>query len=352
MQECRKEKYRVGILGSTGYTGIELIRILTVHPFIEISGVTSQQFAGRILSEVVPSLRGDVELFCEKLSEEFLNKEFDIIYSCLPHGHSMEFVPSIIKKGIRVIDLSADYRFKDVALYEKWYKKHTSPELLNIAVYGLPEIFRDKIKDAILVSIPGCYPTGSILALAPAVKNDLIFPDDIIIDAKSGVTGGGRAVTLEMLYAEVNDGMRPYKVGSHRHMPEMEEVLSHIAERDIKVLFCPHLIPMSRGIICTIYCRLKKKFSADELEALYKGFYADSPFIRILPSGTMPATQHIKGSNYCDISIFAEEHSNRLIIISAIDNLGKGASGQAVQCMNIMLGLPERTALTTPPLFP
>lgn len=352
MQKDKRDRYRIGILGSTGYTGIELLRILYLHPNVEIAGITSNQYVGKPISEIVPAFRGNAEFVCEKLSDEFFDRKFDVIFSCLPHGHSMEFVPSIVKKGVRVIDLSADFRFKDARTYEKWYTKHTSPDLLHTAVYGLPEIFKNEIKDAILVSIPGCYPTGSILALAPSIKNDLVFTDDIIIDAKSGVTGAGRSVTLEMLYAEVNDGIRPYKVGTHRHMPEMEEVLTRLAGSEVKVLFSPHLIPMSRGIICTVYCRMKKRLTQQEIEELYTNFYSDCPFIRVLPGGTLPSTQHVRGSNYCDISVITESNTNRLVIISAIDNLGKGASGQAVQCMNIMLGLPEKTGLTNIALFP
>jgi len=264
----------------------------------------------------------------------------------------MGVVPKLIKQGKKVIDLSADFRLHDTAVYEKWYKKHTAPELIKDAVYGLPELYREKIKSAQLIANPGCYPTSVILSLAPVVKKKIIDLKTIIVDAKSGVSGAGRAVVLSSLYTEVNEGVKAYKVAKHQHMPEMEQELGVIAQDKVAISFVPHLIPMNRGILSTTYAAISGDISEKEIFDLYKDFYQKEIFVRICPLSTFPSTLQVKGSNYCDISISIDSRTNRLIIVSAIDNLLKGGSGQAMQNLNIMAGMNEDLGINHPPLFP
>ena len=343
---------KVGIIGASGYTGLELVRILTAHPKVEISFLTSERFAGLAIDEVFPSLKGYIDLKLSELSVPRIARESDFIFTALPHGTSMGVVEEFIKKGKRVVDLSADFRLKDQGLYESWYGKHSCPYLLKEAIYGLPEIYREDIKGGRLVANPGCYPTGAILALAPLLEEGLISCADIVIDAKSGVSGAGRSPSLMNLFCEVGEGLKAYSVAKHRHAPEMEQELSLRAKEPVKILFVPHLVPIDRGILTTIYARINKGFTTAEVYDLYRRRYRNEPFIRFCPLGSFPSTMEVRGSNYCDLGVMVEEASGQLIVISAIDNLVKGASGQAVQNMNIMCGFPETMGLEQVPVFP
>ncbi|MBI5893828.1 MAG: N-acetyl-gamma-glutamyl-phosphate reductase [Deltaproteobacteria bacterium] len=346
---------KISILGGSGYTGIELLRILSRHHDVKITAVTSRQYKCERLSKVFPHLEGFVDsIFIDPANSKSI-KDADIVFCCLPHKSAMEFIPEIIKKGKRVIDLSADFRLKDSKVYEAWYEKHTAKNLLKKAVYGLPEIYRAEIKDAQLVANPGCYPTSAILGLMPLIKSKLIDNTTIIIDSKSGVSGAGREAKLETSFVEANEGFKAYKIGEHRHTPEIEQCLSQIAGKDIKVSFSPHLLPVNRGILSTMYATMKtqnSKLKTQNIIASYKKYYRNEPFIRIMHEGVLPNISQVRGSNFCDIGIKVDERTNRVVVVSVIDNLIKGASGQAVQNMNIMCGLNEETGLLSPPLFP
>lgn len=343
---------KVAIIGASGYTGLELMRLSTLHTHIELIAVSSEKFAGKKVGEVIPSLDGKINLAFNSISEHKDVSKADFVFVALPHGGAMGVVPQLIKQGKKVVDLSADFRFRDPAIYERWYQKHTAHDLLKDAVYGLSELCREKIKNAQLVTNPGCYPTAVLLALAPVVKNQVIDLNTIIVDAKSGVSGAGRSVVLSSLYTEVNEGVKAYKVAQHQHTPEMEQELSLIAQKNVTLSFTPHLIPMNRGILSTTYTILSVKISEKEVFDLYKAFYQKDKFIRISPLGTFPSTHQVKGSNYCDIGVKVDSRTNRLIIISVVDNLLKGGSGQAVQNMNIMAGLSEELGINQPSLFP
>jgi len=344
---------KVAIVGASGYTGVELLRILHTHPEVAVTCVTSEQSAGKRISEVFPSLRGRCDLMLENLEPVRIAEKADFIFTALPHKAAMEVVPTFIKLGKRVVDLSADYRLHDAAEYEKWYEPHMSPALLKKAVYGLPEIRRAKIAEADLVANPGCYPTSITLGLAPLLKKKLIDPATIIADSKSGVTGAGRSAKVDNLYCEVNDGFKAYGVGGvHRHIPEIEQELSLLAGKKVTISFTPHLVPMDRGILSTIYVQPLKKVTTDELVKLYQDFYKGEAFVRVLPEGGFPSTAYVKGSNFCDIGLTVDSRTGRVIVVSAIDNLVKGASGQAVQNMNIMNGFPENIGLDGLALFP
>lgn len=341
---------RAGIVGASGYTGVELARILCNHPGVELTVATSRQYAGKPLSHAFPSLRGLVDLPCEDLHGEALAARADLFFTAVPHQTAMNIVPQLLSAGKTVVDLSADFRLHDAAVYEQWYQAHSARELLPVAVYGLPELHRREIRETRLVANPGCYPTSVVLGLAPLLRAGLIDPDTIIIDAKSGVSGAGRLAQAGSLYCEVADGFRAYKVGEHRHTPEIEQELSGISGRQVTVSFTPHLVPMSRGILSTIYAQATAPLS--RLDELYRDFYREEEFVRICPQGTYPATQYVRGSNYCDIGCKYDPRTGRVIVLSAIDNVVKGAAGQAVQNMNILCGFPENTGLATVPLFP
>jgi N-acetyl-gamma-glutamyl-phosphate reductase len=345
-------KTRVGIIGATGYTGLELLRFLIHHPEIEITALTSQKYAGVEIGQVFPSLMNYLQTKCEELSVERISDKTDFVFTAVPHKTAMETVPLFYRQGKRVVDLSADFRFKDAGIYEKWYQKHTASDLLPESVYGLPELHRDKIRGARIVGNPGCYPTGALIGLIPPVKKGLISLEGIVVDSKSGVSGAGRDVVLESLFCEVNEGVKAYKIFAHRHTPEIEQELSQIAKKEIKVTFVPHLIPMDRGILSTLYIHLIKKLKTEELLSAFQDYYQGEPFIRIYPKGKLPNTKDVRGSNFCDIGITVNEADGRAVIVTAIDNLVKGASGEAVQNMNIMLGYPETMGLLPPPLFP
>jgi len=344
---------RVGIVGASGYTGVELARILAGHPEIHLTVATSRQYAGMPLAEVFPNLRKRVDIVCENLSTEELVERADFFFTAVPHKTAMDIVPKLLAAGKKVVDLSADFRLRDAAVYEAWYQEHSSPHLLGDAIYGLPELYRAQIKTARLTANPGCYPTSVILAVAPLLRAGLIDPSTLIIDSKSGTSGAGRSASVGSLYCEVADGFRPYKVGgSHRHIPEIEQELSLAAGKPVTVSFTPHLLPISRGILSTIYATLTDAGRVADLHALYERTYGDEPFVRVLPAGALSTTQHVRGSNCCDLSLSRDERTGRLIVMSAIDNIVKGASGQAVQNMNLMCGFPETTGLMGAPFFP
>jgi len=345
-------KIRVGIVGATGYTGVELLRLLLHHPQVEVTALTSQKYAGVPIDQVFPSLMKGLDLKCEELSVEQISKKTEFVFTAVPHKMAMEIVPSFYRVGKKVVDLSADFRFTDAATYEKWYQKHTAVDLLSESVYGLPELHREKIRNAKIVGNPGCYPTGALIGLIPLVKKGMISVENIVIDSKSGVTGAGRDVVLESLFCEVNEGVKAYKIFAHRHTPEIDQELSLLARKEIRVTFAPHLIPVDRGILSTLYVRLTKKMKTEELLDVFHDFYQAEPFVRIYSKEKFPNTKNVRRSNYCDIGVKVSESDGRAVIVTAIDNLVKGASGEAVQNMNIMLGYPETMGLDIHPLFP
>ena len=345
-------KTKVGIIGATGYTGMELLRFLIHHPNIEITALTSQKYAGIEIGQVFPALTDQIQIKCEELSAQRILEKTDFLFTAVPHKTAMEIVPIFHQKGKRIVDLSADFRLKDANIYEKWYQKHTAADLLPESVYGLPELHREEIRKAKIVGNPGCYPTGALIGLIPLVKNGLIAHEGIVVDSKSGVSGAGRDVVLESLFCEVNEGVKAYKVFAHRHTPEIDQELSQVARREIRVTFVPHLIPMDRGILSTLYVRLKKKMKTDELLNAFHDFYRGEPFVRIYPKGKLPNTKDVRGSNFCDIGVAVSEPDDRAVVVTAIDNLVKGASGEAVQNMNIMLGYPETMGLDVLPVVP
>ncbi len=344
---------RVGIVGASGYTGVELARILSNHPQAEISVATSRQYAGQPISNIFPSLRKRETIVCENLAPEELVDRADFFFTAVPHKTAMAIVPTLIEAGKKVVDLSADYRLRDVQVYEQWYQKHSSKELLASAVYGLPELYREEIKTTSLVANPGCYPTSVILGLAPLLREKIIDESTLIVDSKSGTSGAGRAASVASLYCEVADGFRPYKVGgTHRHIPEIEQELSLLAETDTKISFTPHLLPICRGILSTIYGNLRQDISAEDIREIYNDSYGAEPFVRVCESGAFPATQYVRGSNCCDIGFSLDKRTGRIVVVTAIDNIVKGASGQAVQNMNLMCGLEETVGLMGAPFFP
>lgn len=343
---------KVGIYGASGYTGQELLRLLIRHPEVEVVALTSRKFKGTPVSDVFPVFEGLSDMKFIDASPDDVADLSDIVFLALPHGVAMEAVPLFLKAGSKVVDLSADFRLRDVKLYEQWYKEHTVPDLIKRAVYGLPELYRDNIKAAKLVANPGCYPTGVILGLAPVLKEEWIDFTSIIVDSKSGVSGAGREPQTGSLFCEVSESLKAYKINQHRHMPEMEQELGLLAGADVKISFVPHLVPMNRGILNTIYAELRERVSTSDLIDLYKEFYSGEEFVRIYKAGTVPAVSSVRGSNYCDIGLTVDGGTGRVIIVSAVDNLIKGAAGQAIQNMNLMCGLSENSGLKLVSLFP
>jgi len=333
---------RVAILGATGYSALELIKILLRHPDVEITTATSRQEGNPHIAMVHPSLVGRLDLQCEDLGPVAVAARADCVFSCLPHGVTATLVPHLLMAGARVVDFSADYRLRDPNVYAEWYEhKHNDPEHLASAVYGLPELFREEIIPAQLIANPGCYPTSAILALAPLLKAGLIDPQDIIIDSKSGISGAGRTPKLTTHYPECNESISAYNVGRHRHTPEIEQVLSRAAGKEVKVIFTPHLVPMDRGILSTTYTRPLAAVTEEQAFETLRQFYLDQPFVRIVDH--LPATKDTSGTNYCDITTRVVR--GRIITISCLDNLVKGAAGAAVQNFNLMYGYPETMAL-------
>lgn len=340
---------KAGILGATGYTGQELIRLLKIHPEVEIAYLGSSSSAGREISEIYPH-QTDSNLPC--LEDEEV-PDIDVLFVALPHGIAAARAGSILRRGIKIIDLGADFRLHRPEVYEEWYKlKHADPGTLNQAVYGLPELYRQEIRGKSLVANPGCYPTASILPLVPLLQEGLIEKDSIIIDAKSGVSGAGRGVTQAVHFSEVNENFKAYGVGEHRHTPEIEQELSVAAGTPVIVNFTPHLVPMTRGILSTIYVRVCEGIGEKELRACWKERYNKETFIHLLPEGVWPQTKFSYGSNHVFLQLKYDRRTGRAIIVAVIDNLVKGASGQAVQNMNILFELPEETGLEMRPLWP
>lgn len=343
----------VAIVGASGYTGVELIRILDRHPEVRIASVTSEQSAGKRISDLFPTLRGRCDLVLEPLEPAAIADKAELIFTALPHQAAMAVVPAFLAAGKLVVDLSADYRLHDPAVYGAWYEAHKNPELLPEAVYGLPELRREAVRQARLVANPGCYPTSITLGLKPLLEAGLIDPATIIADSASGVSGAGRAAKVDSLYCEVNEGYKAYGVGGvHRHTPEIEQELSLLAGQPVTITFTPHLVPMDRGILSTIYATPTRAVTSDELVALYADSYRDEPFVRPLPKGQFPSTAFVRGSNFCDIGVTLDSRANRVIVVSALDNLVKGASGQAVQNMNLLCGFPETLGLEGLALYP
>ena len=337
---------RVAVCGGSGYTGAELLRILAGHPDVDVTAVTSEKSAGRKVTDLFPHLVKYSRLGFEPMDKDRLLSKADLFFMALPHAASQEAVDFFFRGGKKVIDLSADYRLSDASVYEEWYKTpHHYPDTLKKAVYGLPEMHRREIKKARLVANPGCYPTSAILALYPAMEQGLIQPESVIVDSKSGTSGAGRKADVAVSFCEVNESFKAYGVGVHRHTPEIEQGLSRIVGNPVMIDFTPHLVPMDRGIVTTAYAKLTKKISTGAVLSLYNKKYSKEPFVRVLEEGFYPNAKHVRGSNYCFIGIMVNERTGTVVMLSTIDNLVKGASGQAVQNMNIMLGFKETTAL-------
>ncbi len=343
---------KVAVVGASGYTGVELLRLLLRHPHVEVACVTAGQNAGEAVASLFPSLLGRIELVCESGQAAQVASRADLVFTALPHQTAMAFVPDLLRAGARVVDLSADYRLRRADVYESWYQPHTSPELLSEAVYGLPEIYREKVPGASLVANPGCYPTSVALALAPLLKGELIDPATLVIDSKSGTSGAGRGAKVGSLFCEVNEGFAAYGVAGHRHTPEIEQTLGDLAGAPVTVSFTPHLLPVNRGILSTCYATMKDFCSTSDLVALFSGYYSGEPFVRVHPEGRLPNVAYVRGSNFCDLGVVSDPRTGRVIVVSVIDNLVKGAAGQAVQNMNLMLGFAETAGLEQLPLFP
>lgn len=340
---------KVGIVGGTGYTGVELLRLLSMHPQVELHAITSRADAGTLVSKMFPSLRGIVDISFSHPDEARL-EECDVVFFATPNGIAMQQARALLDAGVRVIDLAADFRIKDVKVWEKWYgMTHASPELIGEAVYGLPEINRAQIKNARLIANPGCYPTAVQLGFIPLLEAGLVEESSLIADAKSGVSGAGRKAEVGFLFAEAADNFKAYGVAGHRHLPEIRQGLSIVSKKDVGLTFVPHLTPLIRGIQATLYARIKTQA---DLQQLFEQRYAKEAFVDVMPAGSLPETRSVRGSNKCRIAVYRPQDGDTVVVLSVIDNLVKGAAGQAVQNMNIMFGLPETTALNIVPLLP
>lgn len=344
---------KVGIIGSTGYAGAELVRILTGHKEAEIVWYGSRSYVDKQYADVYRNMFQIVDAACMDDNMDELARQVDVIFTATPQGLCASLVNEDILSKTKIIDLSADFRIKDVSVYENWYGiEHKSPEFINEAVYGLCEINRDKVKGARLVANPGCYTTCSILTAYPLAKGGIIDMSTLIVDAKSGTSGAGRGAKVPNLFCEVNENMKAYGVASHRHTPEIEEQLGYASGENVTISFTPHLVPMNRGILATEYATLKKDVTGEEVKAIYDKYYADEKFVRVLGEGVCPETKWVEGSNYVDIGFKLDPRTNRIVMMGAIDNLVKGAAGQAVQNMNLLFGLPESEGLELVPMFP
>lgn len=344
---------KVGVVGSTGYAGQELIRLLLQHKDVKVKWFGSRSYKDKKYYEVYGNMFQLVDEQCLDDNLDDLAKSVDVIFTATPQGYLSSHIHKDILSKVKIIDLSADFRIKDVNIYEQWYGiKHKSPGLLEEAIYGLCEINRDKIKKARLIANPGCYPTCTILSIYPLIQEGIIDSSSIIIDAKSGTSGAGRSAKVTNLYCEVNENIKAYGVAAHRHIPEIEEQLSYGAGEEVFVNFTPHLVPMNRGILITAYGNLKSNYSYEDIKAVYDKYYQDEYFVRVLDKGVYPETRWVKGSNFVDVNFTIDSRTNRIIMMGAMDNLVKGAAGQAVQNMNIMYGIEETKGLELVPLFP
>ncbi|MEX0830365.1 MAG: N-acetyl-gamma-glutamyl-phosphate reductase [Nitrospirales bacterium] len=356
-----KDKLRIAVIGASGYTGGELLRLLGLHPQVNITQVVaSSKSEGLSVSALLPNLTKTIDVQLSPLAIPSIAKEVDLVFLALPHTQSLAPVAEFLSHKKLVIDLSADYRLKDPQVYEQWYQTtHPHPDLLKDAVYGLPELHRAAIRQSQFVAVPGCYPTVAILQLAPFVAQHLIEPHSIIIDAKSGVSGAGRTPSQGFHFPEANEAIHAYKIATHRHLPEIEQGLNHlhsssenITSPPISLMFTPHLIPINRGILSTAYARLRSNAESSDLTDIYHRFYQDEPFIRVFPQAEAVNPRNLRGANFCDLSSTFDPRTGLIISSGAIDNLVKGAAGQAIQCMNLMVGFPETLGLTSPGLFP
>lgn len=344
---------KVGIIGSTGYAGAELVRLLTGHKEAEIIWYGSRSYIDQPYASIYRNMFELVDASCLDDNMEELSKKVDVIFTATPQGFCASSINEEILSRTKIIDLSADFRIKDVNIYEKWYGiEHKSPELIKEAVYGLCEVNREEIKKARLIANPGCYPTCSFLSIYPLAKEGLIDMNSIIIDAKSGTSGAGRGAKVANLYCEVNENIKAYGVATHRHTPEIEEQLSYVSGQNVMLNFTPHLVPMNRGILITAYANLTKKVSEEEIRKIYQKYYEEEYFVRVLQAGECPETRWVEGSNFVDVNVKVDERTGRVIMMGAMDNLIKGAAGQAVQNMNLMFGLDEKEGLMQPPMFP
>ena len=339
-------RVRVGVVGASGYSGIEAVRILATHPFVELAVLTSEHYAGREVADVYRHLAGfDLPAF-EELRPDLVKQRAEIVLSCLPEKVGAGFIAEMIMAGVRVIDLSADFRLKDPAAYRATYGvEHPAPALLREAVYGLSEFHRGQIGEARLVANPGCYPTGALLGILPLIRRDLIEPSSIVIDSKSGTTGARRAPQIDQLFAEVNENFRAYKVGTHRHTPEIEQEIGSLLGRDIAVMFVPHLLPVTRGILTSLFMRPRNGTTEQDVRNAFEASFAKSRFVRLLKPGELPELRNVRATNFCEIAVHLDRRSGTLLVLTAIDNLGKGAAGQAIQNMNLMLGYDEAAGL-------
>lgn len=344
---------KVAVVGASGYTGLELLRILLRHPRFEIAAITSEQRAGQALGAAFPALRGQLALDFEAADPSALAGRVELAFTALPHAASAPSVRELRAAGVAVADLSADFRLRDLETYRSWYGEHAAPELLASAVYGLPELYRDSLRGAQLVAVPGCYPTSVLLPLTPLLRAGLVQPTGLHVDAKSGVSGAGRKLEAQYLFAELAANCRAYNPGyAHRHAPEIEQEASAAAGAEARITFVPYLLPAVRGIATSVYARPMGRCTADDARAALEEAYRGERFVRVLPAGETPSLQAVRGSNFCDVAVFGDARNDTLVLLSALDNLVKGASGQAVQCANLMCGLPEETGLLEAPLVP
>jgi len=352
-QPSSSQRRRIAIAGASGYTGAELLRLLVSHPAAQVVALTADSHANQPVDKIFPSLTGFVNLTCLPLDAARLASEAEFVFLALPHKASMTVGAELVARGVRVLDLSADFRLKDAAAYPRWYgMEHLRPDLLAEAVYGLPEVHGEAIAAARLVAVPGCYPTSTILGLAPLLKRGLVDVRTIVVDSISGVSGAGRKPDLGTHFSEVNESLKAYGVAKHRHTPEIEQELSALAGQTLTVSFTPHLAPLTRGILTTITAALIGSHSTADLLEVYREFYRGRSFVRVLPEGRLPETKQVLHSNLLDVGLVADPRTGRVVVVSAIDNLVKGASGQAVQCFNLMAGLDERAGLWIPGLYP
>lgn len=346
-------KVNVAIIGSTGYGGVELIRLLASHPGVEITSVTSSSAAGSPIAEGYPHLTEIRSELLDDVDAALIKSKADVVFIATPAGIASKLVPSLLEAGLKVIDISGDFRLKSRELYQTWYKKEAAEQqYLDQAVYGLSEVYGDAVRGVDFISNPGCFPTATLLGLIPAVKAGYIDPETIIIDAKSGVSGAGRGASLGTHYSELNENFKAYKINQHQHTPEIEQVLSDAAGKPVVATFTTHLVPMTRGIMSTMYASVKGGYSAEDFVSLYRNYYEGRRFVRIRKDGTWPATKEVSGSNYCDIGFSVDERTGRVTIISVIDNLVKGAAGQAIQNLNLMMGWDETLGLQFVPVYP